>query len=159
MELITLLLELGVEDNPIWVWLLSRYDYLKGKIQSTADRSKIEIEVLRRRPANADKPTPQVVAAHLRSLGRQSIDSMKTPSFDSSDIIELWEKTLAFLTGLLSTQGIIGEVVEFWQTVQGFIDGKIQRGLPTGFNGESPEAPSAVGTSQRRSKERHCRAG
>ncbi len=137
MELISLLLELGVEDNPIWVWLLSRYDYLKGRIQSTADRSKIEIEILRRRLANADKPTPQVVAAHLRSLGRQSIDSVKAPSFDSVDILELWEKMASFLTSMLSTQGIIGEVVEFWQTVQGFIDGKIQRGLPVGFNGES----------------------
>jgi exocyst complex component 2 len=29
MELIGILLELGVEDNPIWVWLLSRYDHLK----------------------------------------------------------------------------------------------------------------------------------
>ncbi|KAL1867348.1 hypothetical protein VTK73DRAFT_4227 [Phialemonium thermophilum] len=136
MELITLLLELGVEDNPIWVWLLSRYDYLKGKIQSTAERTKVEIEVLRRRLANSEKPTPQLISSHLRSLGRQSIDR-KTISFDSVDVVELWEKMFAFLNGFLSSQGILGEVVDFWQTVQGFIDGKTQRSLPSGYNGES----------------------
>ncbi|KAL0933112.1 exocyst complex component sec5 [Colletotrichum truncatum] len=136
MELISLLLELGVDDNPIWVWLLSRYDYLKGKIQSTSDRSKVEIEVLRRRLANGEKPGSHAVASHLRSLGRVAVEN-KIASADSADVIELWEKMLAFLSGLLSSQGILGEVVDFWQTVQGFLDGNIQRTLPLGYNGES----------------------
>ncbi|KAK4126095.1 hypothetical protein N657DRAFT_642863 [Parathielavia appendiculata] len=136
MELISLLLELGVEDNPIWVWLLSRYDYLKSKIQSTAERSKVEIEILRRRLANAEKPSPQAIASHMRALGRQAIDSM-AKTFDSSDVIELWEMNIAFMSNLLSPQGILGEVLEFWQTVQGFIDGKTQRSMPVGYNGES----------------------
>ncbi|KAI0132136.1 exocyst complex component Sec5 [Xylariales sp. AK1849] len=136
MELIGLLFELGVEDNPIWVWLLSRYDYLKGKISSMADRAKVEIEVLRRRLANGQKPPPQAVASHLRELGRQSVDG-KSTGIDSTDVTELWEKMLAFLTMLLSTQGVLGEVVEFWQTVEGFIDGKTQKSLPVGYNSES----------------------
>ncbi|TQN72919.1 Exocyst complex component SEC5 [Colletotrichum shisoi] len=136
MELISLLLELGVDDNPIWVWLLSRYDHLKGKIQSTSDRSKVEVEVLRRRLANADKPGSHTVASHLRSLGRAAVED-KITSADSADIIELWEKMLAFLSSILSSQGILGEVVDFWQIVQGFLDGKIQRTLPLGYNGES----------------------
>ncbi|KAH6856519.1 hypothetical protein B0I37DRAFT_412438 [Chaetomium sp. MPI-CAGE-AT-0009] len=136
MELITLLLELGVEDNPIWVWLLSRYDYLKSKIQSTAERSKVEIEILRRRLANAEKPNPETIASHMRTLGRQSIEMM-SKTFDSSDVIELWEMNVSFLSNLLSPQGILGEVLEFWQTVQGFIDGKTQRSMPLGYKGES----------------------
>ncbi|CAH0040883.1 unnamed protein product [Clonostachys solani] len=136
MDLISLLLELGVSDNPVWVWLLSLYDYLKGKIQVTTERSKIEIEVLRRRLGAAEKPTPQAVAAHLRSLGRQTTDD-KPKSSDSVDVIELWDKMLAFLTNLVSPQGVLGEVVEFWQTVEGFISGRAQKNLPTGYNGES----------------------
>ncbi|ORY62934.1 exocyst complex component Sec5-domain-containing protein [Pseudomassariella vexata] len=136
MELIGLLLELGVEDNPIWVWLLSRYDYLKGKITSTADRAKVEIEVLRRRLAHAEKPPAQAVASHLRALGRQSVESKPT-GIDSADIIELWEKMMAFMSTLLGAQGVLGEVVEFWQTVESFIDGKAQISLPVGYNGES----------------------
>lgn len=136
MELIGLLLELGVDDNPIWVWLLSRYDYLKGKISTTGERAKVEIEVLRRRLATADKPAPQMMATHLRNLGRQSVEG-KINGLDSPDVIELWDKMLAFLSSLLSAQGVLGEVVEFWQTVEGFIDGKAQKSLPTGYNGES----------------------
>lgn len=136
MELISLLLELGVEDNPIWLWLLSRYDYLKGKTESVADRGKVEIEVLRRRLANAEKPSAQSLAAHLRTLSRQSVES-KADGLDSADVIELWEKMLTFLNMLLSTQGILGEVVEFWQTVEGFVKGNIQTSLPVGYNGES----------------------
>ncbi len=138
MELIGLLLELGVEDNPIWVWLLSRYDYLKGKISLVGDRAKVEIEVLRRRLANADKPSAQILASHLRSLGRHSMGS-KPNGLDTSDVIELWEKMVSFLSSLLSAQGVLGEVLEFWQTVESFIDGKAQKSLPTGFNGESRE--------------------
>ncbi|KAI1470216.1 exocyst complex component Sec5-domain-containing protein [Daldinia caldariorum] len=136
MELISLLLELGVDDNPIWVWLLSKYDYLKGKISSLGERAKVEIEVLRRRLANGEKPPPQMMATHLRNLGRLSVEG-KANGLDSSDVIELWEKMLAFLSSLLSSQGVLGEVIEFWQTVEGFIDGKAQKALPTGYNGES----------------------
>ncbi|KAI0966528.1 exocyst complex component Sec5-domain-containing protein [Xylaria arbuscula] len=138
IELIGLLLELGVEDNPIWVWLLSRYDYLKGKISLVGDRAKVEIEVLRRRLANADQPSSQVLASHLRSLGRHSVGS-KPNGLDTADVIELWEKMVSFLSSLLSAQGILGEVLEFWQTVESFIDGKAQKSLPTGYNGESRE--------------------
>lgn len=136
LELISLLLELGVDDNPIWVWLLSRYDSLKGTVQNTADRFKVEIEVLRRRLASADKPTPQVAAVHLRALNRQSLEN-KPSSSDSPDVIEMWEKVLVFLNKLLSSQGVLGELVDFWQTAQGFIDGRTQQTLPVGYNGES----------------------
>jgi exocyst complex component 2 len=136
MELISILLELGVTDNPIWVWLLSRYDHLKNKIQTTSDRSKIEIEIMRRRLASDEKPTPQIIASHLRSLGRQTAEDKPT-SVDSSDIVELWEKIHSYLSNMLSTQGILGEILEFWRTVQSFIDGKAQRTLPTGLNGQS----------------------
>lgn len=136
MEIISLLLELGVDENPIWIWLLSRYDYLKAKVAATADRTKVEIEVARRRIANADKPGAQAIASHVKAISRQSIES-KSNSFDAADIVELWEKITSFLSNLLSSQGIIGEVVEFWQTVENFIDGRTQKSLPTGYNGES----------------------
>jgi exocyst complex component 2 len=136
MEFIGILLELGVTDNPIWVWLLSRYDHLKSKITAVSDRSRVEIEVLRRRLANGEKPTAQAIASHLRSLARQTTEDKPT-SVDSVEIIELWEKMNSFLTGMLSAQGILGEVMEFWQTVQSFVDGKAQKALPVGLNGES----------------------
>jgi exocyst complex component 2 len=136
MELIGILLELGVQDNPIWVWLLSRYDHLKNKIQASADRSRVEIEIMRRRLAAGAKPSPQTVALHLRPLGRLGTKD-KLATMDSPEVIELWEKIYSFLNSMLSPQGVLGEVTEFWQTVQGFIDGRTQKTLPVGLNGES----------------------
>ncbi|KAG5979236.1 hypothetical protein E4U55_005400 [Claviceps digitariae] len=136
MELIGLLLELGVEDNPVWVWLLSKYDHFKTKVQSMADRTKVEIEVLRRRLANSEKPEPQILASYLRAAGRQTIEGSVSSS-DSVEVIELWDKMLAFLASLVSPKGILGELLEFWQTAQGFINGKTQKSLPSGYNGES----------------------
>ncbi|OAA62350.1 exocyst complex component Sec5 [Cordyceps fumosorosea ARSEF 2679] len=136
IELISLLLELGVKESPIWVWLISRYDHLKSKIQVTGDRQKTEIEVLRRRLAASEKPTPNQAGVYLNGLGRQAIDRRPRVN-DSAEVIELWEKMYTFLSNLISSQGIMGEIVEFWSLAQGFIDGRTQRTLPIGYNGES----------------------
>ncbi len=135
MALISLLLELGVEDNPIWVWLLSRYDYLKNKISTTFERSRVEIEVLRRRLANAEQPTPQVAAVHLKSAASQVHDETSR-KLDTVPVLELWELIYNSVNNLLSLKGgLLGEVTEFWDKAQIFIDGKVQKTLPIGIDG------------------------
>jgi exocyst complex component 2 len=137
MALISVLLELGTDDNPIWVWLLSRYDYLKNKISATFERSRVEIEVLRRRLANAEPPAAQVVAAHLRSPATKDADG-KSKDVDTPPVIELWDLIYNSLNNLLSAQnGILGEVIDFWDKAQNFIDGKVQKTLPIGIDGRS----------------------
>jgi exocyst complex component 2 len=137
MELIKVLLELGVEDNPIWVWLFSRYDYLKQKIVGSFERSKVEIEILRRRLAYSEKPTSAQIASHLRSATTDGRIRPEAP-IDSAKVIEVWEHIFSCLNTLLSTQGgILGEVLEFWETAQSFIDGKAQKTLPAGIDGNS----------------------
>lgn len=137
MELIGILLELGTADNPIWVWLLSRLDYLKSSIRNVTDRSKIEIEILRRRLANQKRPSSQKIANQLKILGRATSDGKVGMNLDSQDILDLWEKMYGYLNQLLSSQGILGEVTAFWQTVQGFVGGELQKTLPTGLDGSS----------------------
>ena len=133
MELIGVLLELGVDDNPIWVWLLSRYDYLKTKISAVSDRSKVEIEILRRRLAQTERPSPATTAAYLREAGKEGSHTM-----DTDQVLEMWETVLTFITKLLSlSSGLLGEVVDFWESTQSFIDGHKQKALPTGFQGQS----------------------
>ena len=137
LKLIKVLLELGVEDNPIWVWLLSRYDYLKNRISSSFSRSKVEIEVLRRRLALADKPSPFAIGMHLKSLKNRS-NQVSVKHLDSKPIIELWELIHQALSNLLSVQGgILGEVIDFWKRAQSFIEGNAQRNLPVGVDGSS----------------------
>jgi exocyst complex component 2 len=137
MELIGALLELGVDNNPIWTWLLSRYEFLMTKITSFCDRCKVEIEILRRRLAVEEKPAPQATASYLRLAPRDG--SAEIPErLDSDQVIELWDCVQAFLNRLLSSQsGLLGEVLDFWEVSQSFIDGSRQRLLPVGFEGES----------------------
>jgi exocyst complex component 2 len=133
MELISVLLELGVDDNPIWTWLLGRYDHLKNKISAVAERSKIEIEILRRRLQTAEKPMPAVIASHLRQASKDSPEGL-----DSEQVLEFWEAISTYMTKLLSlSSGLLGEVIDFWESSQAFIDGHKQKQLPSGFEGQS----------------------
>ena len=137
MALISILLELGVEDNPIWVWLLSQYDHLKNKITATFERSRVEIEVLRRRLANREPPVSQIVASHLKSPARKDAGGTNK-DLDTPPVLELWDLIYTSLNNLLSVQGgVLGEVIEFWSKAQTFIDGKGQKTLPIGIDGRS----------------------
>ncbi|KAL8812028.1 MAG: hypothetical protein Q9223_007394 [Gallowayella weberi] len=137
MALISVLLELGVEENPVWLWLSSRYDHLKNKITASFERSRVEIEILRRRLANADPPPVTVAVVHLRVPG-DSASHDQTRRLDSSSILELWDLVHGSVSNLLSTSGgLLSEVVEFWEESQSFIDGRIQTTLPIGLDGES----------------------
>ena len=137
MPLISVLLELGVDDNPIWVWLLSQYDYLKNKINATFERSRVEIEVLRRRLANADAPSPSVTAGHLKVAATKDVE-LNGSSLDTPPVVELWTLIYDSLSHLLSLRnGILSEIIEFWDKAQTFIDGKVQKTLPIGIDGRS----------------------
>ncbi|KAK5175880.1 Exocyst complex component S5 [Saxophila tyrrhenica] len=135
MELIGVLLQLGVDENPIWEWLHSRYVYLKDKIARSFERSRIEIEILRRKIANGDQTDVKLLARHLRSVsdskslraGKDVHKDMDTPA-----VLAFWEKVQTSVTGLLSSQhGVLGEVLEYWEIAQSFIDNKAQRNFPT----------------------------
>lgn len=131
LELIGILLELGVEDNPISVWLFSRYDHLTSKITAVVDRSKAEIEILRRRLASAESPSPEVAASFLRV--REANESV-----DNQDILDFWKTVSTYIKKLLSSSdGLLGEIIEFSESTRSFIDGTKQSSLPVGYEGES----------------------
>ncbi|CAD6505890.1 BgTH12-06822 [Blumeria graminis f. sp. triticale] len=133
IELISILLELGVTDNPILVWLSNRYNHLKTKIQVTSDRSRVEVEIMRRRLANSDRPTDKTIATNLKSLYRHNVENNPL-SIDSQEVIEFWDKIQSFLDILLSNQGILGEVTGYCQSVESFVDGKAQQIYRTSIN-------------------------
>ena len=135
MELIGVLLQLGVDENPIWGWLHSRYMYLKDKIARSFERSRIEIEIQRRKLASNDKPDSKSLAKHLRSVANASTLRLSKDSerdMDTPGIIAFWEKVQSSINALLSSHnGILGEVIEYWETTQSFIDNKAQKSFPT----------------------------
>jgi exocyst complex component 2 len=137
MELIAVLLELGVPENPIWVWLLSRYDNLKKRLRDTYDVSRVKIEIERRRLSEGDKPTARQLATYFRTASADGRVS-NTSSIDSPAVIAVWELIYKSMNALLSTQGgVLGELIEYWETAQGFIEGRTQRTLPIGIEGNS----------------------
>ncbi|KAJ4289031.1 Exocyst complex component S5 [Kalmusia sp. IMI 367209] len=138
MELISIMLELGVEDSPIWVWLLSRYEYLKKRLVESCDRARVEIEFLRRLLGNQPKPGLKVLLKHLRAVPTNSKVTVEPAKLDAPKTIEFWEYVHASNTALLAgSGGLLGDIVEYWDIAQSFIEGKAQKSLPMGFNNQS----------------------
>ena len=135
MALIGILLQLGVDENPIWTWLHSRYVYLKDRIARSFERSRIEIEIMRRKLGNNEKTEVKVLAKHLRSVANTSsfrfgADSNK--DIDTPSVLAFWDKVQLAISALLSSQnGVLGEVIEYWDTAQSFIDNKAQKSFPS----------------------------
>jgi exocyst complex component 2 len=138
MSIISIMLELGVEDNPISIWLLSRYDHLKSRLNSTCERSRVEMEILRRHLANGEKPSLRQQQTHLRAVPTSSNASAEPSKLDTPKIIEFWEHVFASMTALLSNKGgLLSELIEFWDIVQSFMSGRAQRNLPAGYRNQS----------------------
>ncbi|KAK3713638.1 Exocyst complex component S5 [Vermiconidia calcicola] len=135
MELIGILLQLGVDENPIWEWLHSRYAYLKDKIARSFERSRIELEIMRRKIGNNENTDVRALAKHLRSVettGAFRLNKDTTKDIDTPAVLAFWEKVQGSVSALLSSQtGILGEVLEYWETAQSFIDNKAQKSFPT----------------------------
>ncbi|KXS96019.1 hypothetical protein AC578_3905 [Pseudocercospora eumusae] len=137
MELIAVLLQLGAEENPIWVWINSRYLYLKDKIARSFERNRIELEILRRKLAATTKVDHVALAKHLRSAstatGTLRLSKDFTRDLDTAKIITFWDKVQSSLSAVLSpASGILGEVLEWYQGAQDFIDNKAQKSFPNG---------------------------
>lgn len=138
MELITIMLELGVEENPIWLWLSSRYEHLRKRLTETCDRSKVEIEYLRRLLGNQPKPGLKVFLKHLKAVPTNNKLTAEPAKLDTSKAIEFWEFAHASMSALLAVNGgLLGEIVEYWDIAQSFIQGRAQKNLPMGFNNQS----------------------
>lgn len=131
LEIMSVLLQLGVNDSPIAAWLRSHQEHLQFKITSTFERARVELEIMRRRLLKNGKPTARALAIHLRTSSKAKKDESHI-DIDSQQVLHYWQKVESSLENFLSTRsGVLGEVLEFWDTAQGFIDGKKQRNLPS----------------------------
>ncbi|KAK3622799.1 Exocyst complex component S5 [Elasticomyces elasticus] len=133
MDLIAVLLQLGVDENPIWEWLNSRCLYLKDKIARGFERSRIEIEILRRRLAGVNAKQGKdgrALGRYLRASSAGGGVGSGEKAMDGVGIVAFWEKVLNALRGLLGSTGIVGEVMDFWAATQSFIDGRAQKAFP-----------------------------
>ena len=136
MELISVLMQLGVDENPIWVWLQSRYEYLRKRVVNSFGHVRVDLELQRRKLLNTNRPNDTLVAKHLKAA--ETVRRQNNEDMDTAPVITFWERETSSLSTLLSAkQGLLAEVVEFWNTARSFIEGQKQRGLPVGLDGRS----------------------
>ncbi|KAK5135641.1 hypothetical protein LTR08_004942 [Meristemomyces frigidus] len=153
IDLIAVLLQLGLEEqdrNPIWQWLHARFLALRARIARTCARGRVEIEVARRRLAANETLVDDGggelagylrAAAHTSTLprtqqqqgGHTTATATATPAptgkeTDHPLVLAFWHLVLAELQLWLGA--LVGAVREFWETAQGFIDGRAQRAFP-----------------------------
>lgn len=137
MELLATLLQLGVDENPIWVWINSHYLYLREKIARAFERSRIEIEIMRRRLAANNRVDSMAFSKHLRSAftstGTLRLGGDSGRDLDSAAILAFWEQVQSSLSALLSPKnGLLADVVEWHTSAQDFVENKAQKAFPTG---------------------------
>jgi len=137
LELISILMQLGVPENPIPIWLKSRNEHLKQKINSIFEQARIELEVHRRRLASSRKPSANQIATELRRAVNARHNDEET-NLDNMAIIRFWDKVCGALDSLLSVRtGVLAEVLEYTTSVSSAIDGKLSHNLPAGVDGSS----------------------
>lgn len=137
MELLATLLQLGVDENPIWVWINSYYMYLRDRIARSFERARIEIEIQRRKLSSSTQPDAITLAKHLRSAsaatGSLRLNRESTRNLDTDQVLAFWDKVQTCLTSILSAQtGIVSELLEWYTTAQDFVENKAQKSFPTG---------------------------
>lgn len=138
LSIISIMLELGADENPIWHWLSCRFEYLKSRLNITCERSRVELEILRRHIANGDKSSLRMLQKHLRSVPTSSSVSVEPSKLDTQKVIEFWEHINVSMTALLSNKnGLLAEMIEYWDIVQSFVSGRAQRDLPKGYQNQS----------------------
>jgi len=97
---------------------------------------RVELEISRRRLAGAKAPSAKMLATHLRHAHAIKREGAHVAT-DTGAVLAFWQKLHLSLETLLSARdGLLNEVFDFWDTAQSFIDGKKQRGLPVGVDGQ-----------------------
>ncbi|PNS15627.1 Exocyst complex component 2 [Sphaceloma murrayae] len=129
-ELISVLLQLGTPDNPIWLWLSSWHNRIKDKISKSFERARLDIEILRRNLAARGPPSPHQSKTYLQAAGNVASDAQRT-RLDSPQVLQFWELLEKTLDNLLNSKhGLLGEVADYWENARSFMDGRAQKDLP-----------------------------
>lgn len=152
MDLIGILLELGVDESPIVIWLQYQHTKILERIQTRFQAQRVDIEgensflancrlslifgaVARRKVMNSPPPRPHIIGQLLRAPSRRiAVEGVKT--LDTAPVMHFWETLEASFQSMLSpTTGILGELLSFWKSAQSFIDGDNM--LPVGIDDRS----------------------
>ncbi|KAF2151818.1 hypothetical protein K461DRAFT_321976 [Myriangium duriaei CBS 260.36] len=129
-ELISVLLQLGTQENPIWLWLSSWHGRLREKITKSFERARLDLEILRRKLAVRGEPSPHQIKAYFQAASSGGVDAQRN-RLDSPQVIQFWELVERTFENLLSPKtGVLGDIADYWENVRSFMDGTAQKDLP-----------------------------
>lgn len=133
LGVISKLLELGCEDNPIHVWISSQIESFQGEVVSAFDKLKSTMQMHRVNIlAVRHSPSGPLISA-LRDFDKAHTEQNDV-LWDSYSVIEMW-LTIKNITQDIAR--IMTRFCQFWQCCQGFLDGTLQKSLPRGWHNES----------------------
>ncbi|KAK9239477.1 exocyst complex component Sec5-domain-containing protein [Lipomyces kononenkoae] len=132
---ISILLELGVEDNPIWVWLQTLVDNSKRQMEEAFDDLNSSLQILRKDVFNASPTSMDVMAGYvLKAIKSRKVDGDKNMR-DLPEIVRMWVTMNEVIEEVTKYFG--KQIALFWECASGFLDGRTQSILPMGPNGQS----------------------
>ncbi|KAK7203423.1 exocyst complex component Sec5-domain-containing protein [Myxozyma melibiosi] len=134
LSYITILLEIGVEDNPILVWLGEQIKNLKKRMKDTFHELNKFLYALQQDLEKAEKPSQNSTIYYFLNAIKLSIDSAEIMR-DSPEIVMTWSRMSQVIDEVVKYFG--KQIKNFWLCASGFLDGQTQKNLPTGINGES----------------------
>ena len=134
LGVISKLLELGCEDNPIHEWISSQISSFEAeaisafdKLKSTTNMHRINILAV---PQN---PSGPLISA-LCELEKSNSVEQSEVLYDNYPVIEMW-LTVKNITQDIAS--LMTRFCQFWQKCQGFLEGSLQANLPRGWRDES----------------------
>ncbi|KAJ8104277.1 exocyst complex component Sec5-domain-containing protein [Lipomyces tetrasporus] len=138
---ISILLELGVEDNPIWVWLQTLVDNLKSQMEEAFDDLNSSLQILRKEVCNTPPASTNTATEYfLNAIKFATLEShnSKFATLESKDLPEI-ERMWVTLKDVIEevTKYFGKQIALFWECASGFLDGRTQSSLPVGQKGES----------------------
>ncbi|KAK9452938.1 hypothetical protein V1511DRAFT_506785 [Dipodascopsis uninucleata] len=131
----SILLELGVEDNPIWVWLQTIVDDLRSKLIDSFDKLNSSLLVIRQDLQKENVTNDELAESLLMAITKYSGAIQNDVPRDQKSIDQMW--TLLFSLISEVTKYFEKQISLFWGCASSFLNGYYQRNLPMGQNGES----------------------
>ncbi|OLL22347.1 Exocyst complex component 2 [Neolecta irregularis DAH-3] len=126
LRIIGTLLELGINDNPIWFFLQAQYSHLTQKIKDVTNKHRINIETIRQKLLTRRTPSNEDVTAYLLLASRKS----NVAKFDPLPINNMWDAVTEMVREI--TKSLARGPIDFWKTAMTFVQGRAQISLPLG---------------------------
>lgn len=131
---ITILLELGVEDNPIWVWLKSQIENLKLQMSDSFHELNTFLYMLQQSLETTAKLDGESFVHYFLRAVKMPMDDNDIMR-DTPEIVTTWFRMKEVVEEVVNHFG--AHIGNLWLCMKGFLDGQTQKSLPQSINGES----------------------